>query len=516
MKNVLMCSIVFLASVALLESSALRAEEITPILLRYAFTPGQTNAYKLEMESQGETGREAIAGNFTVSCRKVGSNLIGLTFRGHLQPKSVPGMPQRMGYYRPGSGVSLSPYTWNTPFWGESKELVIDDRGTVVRDAGDQALPIPLGQLMGSLLEKFPAEPASGWEQAQDVFVLDEPLLQGPADAFLNSSGRFQPMNYYPGQRGQGAQGVLTARQKTKVRVTEVTPQTVSFEKSLSLDSYILTGTEPRVSATGESKFVFDRVAGWPKRAEFECKTVAVTEDLSRRSIVTLRWEMLEGAEREAALAPSPPVSTEKPILPAEQVSKLMGQLKSDDVATRQNAARELGDGRLDKPEPEMLSAMAMLANDPDDTVRHAALTILANYGTPEHVPLLIRGLHDSAPGISTTIVRGLVRLKDPRAAAPLADFLASGQSDQQYYQSPRANDVAEALIKIGLASEAPVLAILKEKNIETRVQACMVLKQIGTKKSLGTLKDLTLYPNKELSEAATEACRSIQERAEK
>jgi HEAT repeat protein len=278
----------------------------------------------------------------------------------------------------------------------------------------------------------------------------------------------------------------------------------------------MLTGTEPRVSATGQCKVVFDRIAGCPKRVELECTTVVVTEDLSRRSILTLRWEMLEGAEREAALAPPPPVSTEKPILPAEKVTKLMEQLKSDDLGTRQNAARELSGGQLDKPTSGILSAMTKLADDPDETVRHAALTILANYGTSEQVPVLIKGLHDSSPGISTTIVHGLARLRDPRAAAPLADFLASAQNDQQYYQTPRPNDVAEALIKLGPASEGPVLALLKEKNIETRVQACLVLNRIGTKRSLGPLKELALYPNKALSGAAAEACQSIQERTDK
>ena len=57
------------------------------------------------------------------------------------------------------------------------------------------------------------------------------------------------------------------------------------------------------------------------------------------------------------------------------------------------------------------------------------------------------------------------------------------------------------------------MLGLLKEKNLETRVQACNILKQIGTKKSLSPLKDLTVNPSKELSEAAAEACRSIQSR---
>jgi hypothetical protein len=60
------------------------------------------------------------------------------------------------------------------------------------------------------------------------------------------------------------------------------------------------------------------------------------------------------------------------------------------------------------------------------------------------------------------------------------------------------------------------VLALLKEKNIETRCQARAVLKRIGTRKSLGPLKELTTYPSKNLSEAAADACRPIQARVDK
>jgi hypothetical protein len=60
------------------------------------------------------------------------------------------------------------------------------------------------------------------------------------------------------------------------------------------------------------------------------------------------------------------------------------------------------------------------------------------------------------------------------------------------------------------------VLALLKEKNIETRCQACAALKRIGTRKSLTPLKELTTYPSKNLSEAAADACRSVQARVDK
>ena len=267
-----------------------------------------------------------------------------------------------------------------------------------------------------------------------------------------------------------------------------------------------------RVDPVSEGRLEFDRTLGLPKRVELHCKTLAVTENLSRRSVLSLRWQLLEGTERDKAIAPPPPPPPDTKFTP-EEVAKLLERLQSDDPGSRQAAARDLSGSRLGTPSPELLAQMASLANDPDDTVRHAALTILANHGAKEHVPLLIKGLSDSDTGVRAAIAKGLGRIKDPRAVEPLVNLLATGQSDQPYYRPPRESAIADALVRIGSAAEPAVLALLKEKNLETRMQACNILKQIGTRKSLSPLKDLTVNPSKELSEAAAEACRSIQSR---
>ena len=492
----------------MLQGSPLAAAEVTPVLLRYAFVPGQTNAYTLQIEAQGETGREAIAGTFVVTSRAVGTNLTSLTLRGQMHPKFQPGMQPPMMGYRPGYAMPLSSYTYGPQF--DNRELVIDERGEVVRQAGDLALPIPLGQLLTSLVQPLPAEATTGWETEKDAFVLDEPLLQGPATAFLNPQGGPGYGGFYP---GRPPQGVLAVRQKTRIKVKEVTPASVTLQKTLSLDSALLTGSEPRVSAAGEGQIVLDRNNGLPKLVELECKSVAVTENVSRRSMVTLRWQLLEGAERDKAIAPPPPPPSAEAKFTPEELARLEERLNSSDLAERQAAARELSGGRLGTPSAVLLARMASLASDPDETVRHAALTVLASHGTKEHAPLLIKALNDPDAGMRVTIAKGLGRLKDPRAIEPLANLLASGQSDQPYYRPTHESAAAEALVRTGAAAESAVLALLKEKNIETRCQACNILKQIGTKKSLGPLKDLTLNPSKELSEAAAEACRSIQAR---
>lgn len=491
---------------ALLPLHMLAGTETTPVLLRYAFAPGQTNAYSVEIESQGEAGREAITGTFAVSSRAVGSNLISLTLRGQLRPSMRRSMSPMMGY-RPGGSMSLSSYAMGIPTL--ERELVIDQRGKIVRLAGDQALPIPLGQLAASLIQPFPAEATAGWENEEEVFVLDEPLLQGPACAFLNQHPGYSFGGYMP---GRGAQGVLAAREKTSIKVTDVSAAAVTLQKTFSLATLMLTGPEPRIGATGEGKIEFDRALGMPKRIELDCKTVAATEDVSRRSVLTLRWQLLEGEERDKALAPPPTVIPEKRFS-AQELTDLQEEMKSDSPGTRMLAARRLSTGQITNPTPELIAKMASQANDPDDSVRTAALTVVANYGTKEQVPLLIKALNDSDASLRTAVAKGLGRLKDPRAIEPLVGVVASGQGDQPYYRSPRESAAAIALVNLGPNAEPAVLALLKEKNIETRIQACNILKQIGTKKSLSPLKNQTLSPSKELSEAAADACRSIQRR---
>jgi hypothetical protein len=427
-----------------------------------------------------------------------------------LRQKPVPGAPPMMSYFRPGYPMPMFSYLARPT--GEAMELVVDDSGVVVRQAGDVTLPVPLGQLMLSLLERFPADAANVWEQDQDVNLLDDPLVQGPATIFLNTGPYLG--GYYPGRL---AQGVLPARQKTKLRVTAVTPDTVTLQKTLTLDSRMLTGNEPRVSASGEGQIIFDRKAGLPKRVELQCKTLVATENVTRRSVITLRWERLEGGEREAAISPPPaPRPAEAAKLSSDELAPLMEKLKSEDPEARQSAARQLAAGRIESPSAKLLSLMATLANDRDDTVRNAALTILANHGTTNHVPTLLKALGTEDMGLRSTIVRGLGRLQDKRAADALADLVAAGPSDQLQHNSARNTEAADALTRIGPTAEPAVLGLLKERSNVTRWQACGILKHIGTKKSLPTLKELALAASKELSEAAADACRSIQARETK
>jgi hypothetical protein len=493
------------STISLIAAVAGAAETSAPLQLRYALPPGKTNAYNFTITQQGESGRETVTGTLLVSARKEGGYL-AISVKGQLRPKMTPGSPMMMMGYRPGGPVSLNTYLGYTSGpSADSREMVIDETGRILRLSGDSALPVPLGSLLTSFLTRVPVEPTAGWEKEEDVFLLDEPLLAGPVIASQQSSG---PTVYYP---GRPAQATIAARQKRSVKVTESTAETVTLQEEAALESLLRTGNEPRISGSTQARVILDRVEGWPRLMEIEGKSAALTDNLSRRSVLTLKWQLLEGAEREAALTPPPPRPQE---IPALDVTKLMADLESDNQSARQNAARKLtSTGRTVKPTPELLALAVKLSGDRDDTVRHAGQTLLANYGTREQVPLLLRALKEADDSsVRMTLAKGLGRLEDPRAAEPLAELIAAGQSDQTTYFL-RDTPVAEALIRIGPPAEGAVLALLKEKHTDTRIIACNVLKQIGTKKSLSALKELTGNPVKELSEAAAEAARSIQGR---
>jgi len=478
----------------------LPVEAARPAALRYRFFEGQTNAYKIEIEVRDESGTNLLSGNIVVTPRAGGSNTFCVNLRGTLSPRRV-SMPRPMFNGLPRAG--LSPITLQS----DSCEIQFDDCGRILREMGDFPLPVPLGSIAQLLIEPFPANAESRWETTDELAVLDEPLSLGPSTSFLPS----QPygMSYYnPPFNPRG--GIAAVRVTRKVRyeiksggVSDLTTVT----KHLALASRLQDGSESRVSASGDGEFIFDREAGLIRQFGFQCKAIANTESLTRRTAISLRVKLLEGQEREAAVQ-SPVTwrysSSDSPArkLTAEEVQKITEDLKSTDKVTRSQAASKLLGSDLPGASPALLELMSGLLNDNETSVRWAAAKVVADYGTAEQVPLLLKLLNSSDSSARGAAVRGLGRLKDKRAAEPLAAMIASGGS--------AAHQAVDALGNIGPDAEGAVLPLLQEKHIETRRQACNALGQIGTKKSLEPLRDLMLDPDQMLSSAAAEAVRAI------
>lgn len=460
--------------------------------LRYRFPLGQTNVYHVEVLQRGESGLETTVGNVFLVPVETGSNVVRISYRTSLEVKR-----EADGFSSRGFG-GMYPGRFTMP-GADRSEVQIDDRGRILRDAGDYPLPIPFGTLMGALIQLLPESPsATKWESTDDSAVIDAPYWLGPSSGI--SPPQFGPpfyMNY--GQRGPA--GVLAVSQRAVYRVTAATAETVTIHKQLTLHSLLKHGADPRTSSTVEGDLVFDRAGGLFRQMEVQGTTLASTETVSRSVRVSFKCQLLQGADLAAALAPPVPVPTPKPTV--EELPKLMTNLASEDVEVRRNAASRLSNTTLDSPSPELLNLMASLATDADMMVRQSVASFLKTYGTTNQVPSLIKLLKDTDWSSRQNAIKGLGRIKDERAIAPLIDEIARGGS-------PGQQDASAALTAIGAPAEPAVLQMLQEKNLETRREACRILQRMGSNRSLGPLQEIVGDPDQMLSQVAVEAIRAI------
>jgi hypothetical protein len=481
-------------------------------LLRYGWPEGQTNIYHLKVEVRDESGVEVLAGNVFVTAKSAATNIICLGLRCSLTPQR---------------DASRSPYSpmGNQPRWLavasiSDCEIQFDDRGRVLRVSGDFPLPFPLGSLAQLFVEQLPASSDSRWETSDNVFVLDENLAFGPAAAFLNAQSYSAPFyggNYNP----RASSAVVAANRKAKLEAKTSLPEIVTIRKSVSVESILRGGTEPRLTATGDGELVFDRSGGFIRRAELDCKTVKNTESTTRRIATSLQLKLLEGTEREAVFRPRPEVAVkparpevdqlfnpQKPVvkkLTAEEIAKLSDDLKSDDNAARMDAVMKFQSSELAAVPPELLTTMSEMLTNSDPSLRAMAAKVICDYGTVDQMAIMIKLLKGGRDySMRSYALKGLGRLKDKRAVEPLVALIAEGYEAYQ---------VVDVLTKIGPDAEVASLSLLKEKHIDTRRQGCNILGRIGTKKSLEPLRELMLDTDYSLSSSAAEAVRSIQAR---
>lgn len=471
--------------------------------LRYS-DAAQTNAYSYLIEVRGENGTESLAGKLIVSSRTVSSNVIGLTFRGSLQPKrDLSG-----GSYYSGRPRWMSPVMFN-----EACEVQMDPRGKLLRLSGDFPLPLPVGTVAQSFIASLPTGSEMKWEQAEEVAVLDEPLGLGPTKGFGMPGPSGSSMYYYTPGSTRGLSAVVWATRRSKCEIKTNTAESVTVQERFALDSPLLVGTEPRVSASGEGFWVFDRKGGFLRSSDFQFQALLNSDAATRRTTLKLKIQLLEGKERDAALLtlagrPSVDPNTGRPVsnkMSAEDLAKAVDDLQSSDDPKRQAAASRIQGAELAAVSPAVLNVMSNLLTSSEMIVRYVAIKVIADFGTSEHVPALLRVLKSQDSSGRHAAIRGLGRLKDSRSIEPLVALIASGGSDSY--------SASSALNSFGAEAEDPVLALLKEKHTDTRRTACNILQKVGTSKSLEPLKELTTHPDSMLSSAAAEAIRSIMAR---
>ena len=491
---------VFRVGILLLGSTfILPAREAAP---RYKFSAGQTNVFAVEISVRSETGSEVTTGNVVLATRTVTTNSAKIFCRAVLKSE-VKRTPQRGPGFYPGSypGGMMQ----NANVFPNDCEIELNDRGVELRDGGDYVLAVPLGKLVQSIFEPLPVK--SGNVEADDtVAVLDEPFWFGPAENFMNARMNGQPfsMRYNMGYPQQ-TPATLTLSRHILTRAKNSTADTAEWHQQTTLQSFTQNGNEPRLIATSESDFTFDRAAGLMSKIETQSDVASQTENTSRKAKTIFKLRRLTGDELAAALAPPPPPAPPRK-LTAPDLDKIAADLKSPDLEVRRAALRQLNGVDTEKPSDEFVGLIAAMALDSDSFVRMTAGNFLSNHATTNEVPVLLKLLKDSDWSARSTVTKALGRLKDERAIQPLADLIARGGN--MYGQ-----DANSALINIGAPAEKAVIALLNERSSETQRQACSILQQIGTEASLDPLQKLVGDSEQQTSQAAVDAIRAIKQR---
>jgi hypothetical protein len=305
---------------------------------------------------------------------------------------------------------------------------------------------------------------------------------------------------------------VVFVSQTIRAEIVATAGNVATVKQQLVVESPLLAGREPRLSANGAGTWKFDVRGGFMRGADLEFQGLFNSETTTRRTTARVQIQLLEGNERAAALAPPqsrPEVdpATGQAIsktLSGAELERVFAELKSSDENKQRTAANRLSNAELVEPPVAMVEYLTNFLFNTESPLRQAAIKVVADYGTATNVPELIQLLRSSDSSATYAALRGLSRLQDERAIEPLVEIVAAGSSE--------AHMAVTALEKF-LPAEAAVLTLLKEKNVGTKRHACTILRKIGTQHSVAPLQELVGHAESSLSSAAVEALRAIQSR---
>jgi hypothetical protein len=133
------------------------------------------------------------------------------------------------------------------------------------------------------------------------------------------------------------------------------------------------------------------------------------------------------------------------------------------------------------------------------------AVRALSRWGTKDSIEPLIKFLDaTSEGGVRNAALESLGQLKDPRAIETIVEYLPKASAREK---------ASWALKNFGAVAETKVAVALTHKDKDVRREGCLILKAIGTAKSLPALEAVLNDESKPVIEAAEDAIRVIKKR---
>jgi S1-C subfamily serine protease len=176
--------------------------------------------------------------------------------------------------------------------------------------------------------------------------------------------------------------------------------------------------------------------------------------------------------------------NVELPVPTDAEIDQAVADLEKGDGNRRKAAAERLAAvySILPARRVEVAKLLEAAAVDKDFWLRLAALRALNLWSGPENVAGLTKGLEIQEGQTRVAICNILAKYKDPSCAEALAKLLPAG-----FERGP----ASAALKAIGSPAEKAVIPYLTHKDGWTVREACLILKEIGTKESVAPLQAL-------------------------
>jgi hypothetical protein len=464
----------------------------------YNFSQPATNGYRVTIDIPSQANPMRYEGVILVSTRP-GENNSGLAgFRGFVRRQPQPNAGAARGFFpgaRPGNFGPFGPRTFiHLQPLPPGTEAEFQTDGQVLRLPINLDLPRPVDSYASLLFPVLPDLDGKSAETEQVCLVDEE-----QSDGRMSGYGRgFGP----PGMNGPKR---LAGARKESIRMLESTSGLLRFERTVEFQTLLKTGKDPYLSWSAKGEISFDRQTGFLTSAKIDGTVLNSTPDYIQKSPIVVTAQRLGPDELSKALAENN--LTDPAGITASDVEKLVATVKGDDPAKKSEAAAQLMGVDLEKYHEQLAPLGVAFASDANSNLRSLAARILTKTATAEQVPLLLKMLRSDESSDISSVAETLGRLRDPRAIEPLADLIVHGSDASQ--------SAAEALSQYGSSVEETALAMLKEKHRQTRGQACRILRDCGTSKSIEPLRDAITKADGGFINELAETLRAIRQRGE-
>lgn len=185
--------------------------------------------------------------------------------------------------------------------------------------------------------------------------------------------------------------------------------------------------------------------------------------------------------------------------LPPRSTTALLRLMAGRDRTRHVEAVEEFAKQTPNDRRMEVARALEQKLQERDERLRVAAIRALGVWGDRTSVPPLVELLDDRATSVRWSAMEALAKLKDERGAEQIAKRLLNDT-----------RQVSLTLQEFGAVAEPAVTPYLEHFNKTARLEACRILKVIGTKQSIPALQMAAFDEDPSVAEAALDAIRAL------